>query len=840
MKRFNKILALLTVCVLTLSACASKTDEPIKIAKTELKIDRSSGEIELTSDFETVAENDKFSLSLGTYDLNIALTDKSTGKTWYANHPDAENDAVALSDTMELLKAQLQIDYYDSNGNFGTMNSYTDCVSKGQYEIYPVENGMAVIYSLGDLARTVDDVPQKISNKRFTEKILNKLSAKEKKLLTEEYYNFYEAENMWAIDKKGRNNFKEILDLMDKAGYTDEDLAEDNRQYGLSVSSTSKIGFTVTVFYTLTDSGLSVSVPCEEIEYNNDYPPFDITLLPNFGAQRATEETKNGFLLIPDGSGALMKFDSELSYEYYYDAPVYGYDEIVTLRSNTGNIQDEAVSLPVFGISDGSNSLVAHITDGAANASITATRAGKNSEQYTVCPVFSAINMDYVTLNGSSTATNTTVFQRDIYSGCYTVEYITVNSGSYSDMAVALRNDLEEKGLISKSGSVKGDLPFYLETIGGAWGAKSFLGLSYSGVVSTTSYEQNIDIVKSLTEKGVENINLRLLGWTNEGMYSSECVADLELISALGGKKGFKSLQEYCNEQGIALYPDAGLIRGGLGCGQTGSNTARTLDSRTAYANLRVALSDDLPWYITNIYSPSRLLGLAETFLKSCEKLDIKTVSIGDNGSKIYSDYNDTLEHQFDRAETEKYVIRQTEAIAEKMDSIMVDTGNLYSLAYADHVVNVSTDNSWMLCEDASIPFVQLVLHGRVSMGSQPLNMQTDTAHEILRCAEYGVAPLYQLSYEETTVLSETCYSENFSACYADWVDNAAESWMALNKVLGKVQAADMVAHEQLADNVFRTEYDNGISVYVNYSEKDYTDGSLKVPAGSFVQKGED
>ena len=838
MKKLKKILALTTVCVLLLSGCGANTDELIKNKSAAVKISAKAEKITLNDGFEKVAENDKYILSVGTDSLNISLTDRKNSKVWYTNHPDSDNDSVALSDTIDLLKAQLQINYYDANGNYGTMNSYTDCVQYGQYEIYPIKNGISVAYTLGDMTRTVDDVPQKISNKRFIEKLYEKLPKKEKSMLRQ-LYTYYEDDDMWAINTKGRQYYKAMLDIMDKAGYTAEDLKADNRKYGITVSSTSKIGFTVTVQYTLTENGLSVCIPCDKIKYNSEYPPFDIALLPNFGAQRVTNGTKNGFLLMPDGSGALMKFDSQLSSEYYYEAPVYGYDEVISLRKNTNNIQANNVSLPVFGISDGSSGIIAYISDGAANASVAGIRAGRNSQQYTAYASFSAINMDYVKLNGSTSATTTAVFQEDIYSGNFTVEYMTVDTPDYAGMAKVLRNVLENRGELPKANEIKNELPFYLETIGGAWGAKSFLGFSYSGVVSATTYEQNIEIAKSLSKLGVKNINLKMLGWSNNGMYG-DCVADVKLISALGGKSGFKKLQKYSTENGIALYPDATLIYGGKGSGLKESDMARTLDSRVVEAVQRMSLPDDLPHTVAYAYSPVRLMSLADKFIKSCQKLEIKNVSIGDNGDKLYSDYNDTLSRQFDRAETEKYVARQTKAIAEATDSLMIDTGNLYAVKYSDHITNIATDNSWLLCEDTSVPFLQLVLHGRVELGSKALNLQTDIEREILRCAEYGVAPLYQFSFEDTTVLSPTKYSENFSSCYKDWLDTAADSYKRLEKALSKVNSAQMENHELIAKNVYKTSYDNGIAVYVNYSDVEYKNGNVTVPAGDFVQIKED
>ena len=839
MKKTVRIIAMLAVLIFALTACGTQSDASIKINNEYASAELSEeNKLEPTAEMQKAAEKGRFQLLFGGENLNIGIYDSATGKTWYTNRADADSDAIALAESVDLLKAQLSVDYYDKNGNFATMNSYTDCVATDQYEIYAVKDGIAVIYTLGALERTVDDIPQKISDARFKSKILDKLSEEDRTAITENYYNYYESEKMWAIKTTGRVYYKEVLKLLDKAGYGEKELAEDNRQYGLSVNSASKIGFKITVFYTLTENGLSVSVPCEKIEYNEEYPIYNLSVLPNFGAQKLNGQTADGFLLIPDGSGALMRFNSEISSEYYYEAPVYGYDEAVTLRNNTNNIRSEQVTLPVFGISDGASSVIAVITDGAANATVNAARAGRNSEQFTVNASFSVINMDYVTLNGTSKATTTTVFQNKPYSGSYSIEYILADKASYSDMAHTLREYLEKNKYISAIEENESALSFYLETIGGAVGGKSFMGLSYTGVVSTTSYEENIAITKALSELGVENIKLKLMGWANNGVFG-KCNTNINLISSLGGKKGFNKLIDYCAEQNIAIYPDVDLISGSTGGGETKSTVSRMLDSRPVEAAEHISsaldTADDVFSYA---YSPSRLLGIAERFLKSYGKLNLKTVSLNDNGSVIYADYNNTLDKQYDRAEAMHYVVRQTAAVADKMDGIMVNKGNLYSLAYARHAVNVAMDDSWMLCEDESVPFLQLVLHGRVDLGSKPINLQSDVDKNVLRCAEYGVAPLFQFTYEKTEVLSNAGYTYNYSACYEDWLDEAAEIWKSLNDVLSSVQGKTMTGHEKIADNVYRTDYENGVSVYVNYSEKDYNLHGTVIPAGKFIKEG--
>lgn len=823
------IALLFTAC----SAAGTRLKDP-KTAATALPIGE---ELALETGDTTVAELGAFTMTVNDEFLNISIKDSRTGRYWSTNQPDPDMDSVVLSDTVDLLKAHFQLNYYDANGNWATMNSYTDCVANGQYTMYTVENGVAVRYAFGNLQRTLEDVPSKMTDDRFREKILKHLSQEEQALLTEEYYRFYESENMWSLLKKGRNNYMDILQMMDKAGYTAQDLAEDNRMFGISVSSVSRIGFVITVYYTLTARGLTVEIPNSLIEYSEDYPLYDIVFLPNFASQRLTEENRKGFLLIPDGSGALIRFDSQKPSSYYYEAPVYGYDEVVSLRSAGNSAGSEQVTLPVYGISDGDSGVLAFISDGAANARITANRAGRSSEQFTVYPTFSFINMDYVTISGSTAASKATVFQRTPYEGSLKVEYFILDDGeSYVQMAAAFRSYLEETGVLSPLTAATDTIPLYLETVGGAGGPKDFLGIAYTGVVAATTYEQNIAIVEALQNRGVQNLRLRLLGWYNGGMYPGY-PAKIQLISSLGGSKGFNKLLDFCSKQGVGLYPDVRLLSGGDGNGFNKSKAARTLDSRYAEAVDRMSRALGKAAYTSWVYAPVWLQPLAESFLKSYGRFGLQTVSLGDNGRRLYADYNDTLDRSFDRASTQRYVELQNRTVSDKLNDVMLATGNLYALPMASHVVGSAADHSWFLAEDEAIPFMQIVLHGSISLGSKPINLESDMQRLILRCAEYGVYPNFQLCYAPTTTLSETEFSENFSACYLDWCDTAADVWKRLNSVLAGVQTRKITGHTALSETLFRTEYDDGTAVYVNYGDKEVTVDGVTIPSGDFCMK---
>ncbi len=50
-----------------------------------------------------------------------------------------------------------------------------------------------------------------------------------------------------------------------------------------------------------------------------------------------------------------------------------------------------------------------------------------------------------------------------------------------------------------------------------------------------------------------------------------------------------------------------------------------------------------------------------------------------------------------------------------------------------------------------------------------------------------------------------------------------------MNALLAPVRGQEIIAHEQLADNVFATTYANGMQIIVNYTETPFTIGDITV-----------
>ncbi len=101
--------------------------------------------------YDLVCENEYLKLYTDTSTAYVAVYDKRTGEVTYSNPVNADEDTVANNANKNYLKSQFLLYYYNSDVNSGSFNSYSDAVSKGQFSVESIENGVRYIYNIGDL-----------------------------------------------------------------------------------------------------------------------------------------------------------------------------------------------------------------------------------------------------------------------------------------------------------------------------------------------------------------------------------------------------------------------------------------------------------------------------------------------------------------------------------------------------------------------------------------------------------------------------------------------------------------------------------------------------------------
>lgn len=117
---------------------------------------------------------------------NLQVIEKQSGETWFSNPYDFSKDTRAGGDAKAELQSLLTLTYYDIKATEGTMNSYSDCTLKDQYQIEKLDDGFAMHMQIGRVEEKIL-APDAIEVSKFEKLILPKVSDREAKRLNTYY-----------------------------------------------------------------------------------------------------------------------------------------------------------------------------------------------------------------------------------------------------------------------------------------------------------------------------------------------------------------------------------------------------------------------------------------------------------------------------------------------------------------------------------------------------------------------------------------------------------------------------------------------------------------------------
>jgi hypothetical protein len=119
-------------------------------------------------------------------------------------------------------------------------------------------------------------------------------------------------------------------------------------------------------------------------------------------------------------------------------------------------------------------------------------------------------------------------------------------------------------------------------------------------------------------------------------------------------------------------------------------------------------------------------------------------------------------------------------------------------------------------------------------MYSDYVNFEANKSEFFLQMVESGVYPSFYITYENSSKLIYTNSSDLYSTEYATYKNMIVEYDTQLREVAEAVEDAYIMKHEKLDNGVTKVTYDNGVVIYVNYSESDVTVDGYTVGAMSY------
>ncbi len=825
-----KLLALCLAVMILLCSCGVKNGE--NLISEDILVAKTTENDIFSSEYFIVSESDNYSLWFNENTTSVKVIDKKDGYEWQS--------CLSVENAVSEKNAPFTLTYLNESGLIETMNAMEHSIVNGQYTYEQTERGIDVTYSIGDFTGELK-VPLAVSLERM-EFILSSIEDEFEKMQFESMYQLTDSSQLEGENKKlflknfpslkdgplyilretistSEQKMKELSELLSAYGYTTAMYEEDVKllNIGGEEDTSVKPGFRVVMKYVLTDDGLEVTVPSKEIQMKSECPLISIELNKYMGSPTEQDE---GYFLLPDGSGSLMNFYNGMGDLQDYNTKVYGPD--YASQPDEMVYSYEQSYLPLWGIKKGDHAMLGVIAEGDAITEINAFPGNELLRGY-AAPTFVIRSYQKTYLSSDNANSNYFVnLQNNRYDGNIRVKYVFLSGEDANYLGMA---DWYRDYLFDADKSVNEGTPgMILECIGLLETQTQVFGIGYDKNIVATTFSDTESIASELDEAGITNLSIKLSGWAN-GPYFGGYSKGISVNRNLDGEEAFRNLSSYLKNKNIDFYPTAELqytYRDKWFDGFSVSSDAvglinRAVGYKISYNPATFAKDSNYKAtpYINNLNAVNN--GFSG-FFKDYKKYGITGVSLGSLGRELSADYSD--KNGTDRQKFMSEFAKNVAGISSDY-KLMTTGANAYLLNYIDYCTDVPLISNERDNTNESVPFLQMVLSGKVKYSGPIMNFTGKSDTTLLRMAQVAADISYQVAGRNVSELSEGEYSFLYSVDYKYLKDDILKTVKEYQQNLNGLSGRKIVGYQKLTDHLYRTIFEGGATVTVNYSEND-------------------
>ena len=630
-----------------------------------------------------------------------------------------------------------------------------------------------------------------------------------------------------TVIKGNKNGFQ--LDLVSSPHTLD--VTKNDKGFSAKIFfSEYKVGLTMEV--SLEGDNLVVNIPDDSIveEQEGSYIS-TISPYPFMGYSFLDE--KKGYMLIPDGNGALINLDNkEGRYTTGFNQMIYGQDAgfeekdaKALLWKEVDMVRDaNEVIAPIFGMAHTEEQIgyLAVVEKGEKRASIEAQPNGATVNYNRCFANFKIRDVFVQPLNNSNSGTVPSTESDHSHSDLQ-VRYMLLSGEnvSYSAMAETYRNYLLDNKLISiKDNSYNTRVDFL-----GTEREKFLLGTK---AVTMTTTENVEELYKEMQDDGVSSLLTLYKGWQKGGLYNLP-VTKYKADSHIGGTSKLTKLIQDSEEKNYHIYLFNDALRLNPGTDSLNFNMVKQVNKRTLeeywYAEVYRTF-----YYLT----PKKAAEAIEGFADSYTNHDVSNLALSGVSNTLFT-YS--FKNKFySRNDVAKDYSDALDKIDENVNLILEEPA-AYLWKNTDAFLDMPLGSSDYMYVDEEIPFLSMVLKGVIPMYSDYVNFEANKNEFFLQMVEAGVYPSFYLTYEKSSDLIYTNSSDLYSTEFSTYRDVISEYDKALREVNDAVKDAFITKHEKTESGVTVVTYSNGVKIYVNYTGTAQTVDGVTVEGMSYSYK---
>lgn len=556
----------------------------------------------------------------------------------------------------------------------------------------------------------------------------------------------------------------------------------------------------------------------------------NIYVFPLLGSSRLGE--KDGYMFVPDGNGALIYLDDKDGrFDSGYVQKVYGSDigvgesyvlSLLWGRYETHN-DAEMILAPVYGMvhTDDEMGYLAVIESGDEEASIYATPNGAYSDYNWITAAFRKCTT-YIQPTSNSGGSVTKVTDRIEYDINVRYMFVDGDDANYTGLAKRYRDYLLEKDELIK---VEDNFKVRLD----------FLGLDVENWMlwkkdaPVTTVDNIREIYADLEGEGVTDILSIYKGWQDGGIFDLP-VTSYDVDSSIGGERELSKLMDECEEKNIDFYLFTDGVRANTETGNTTFDTVKKMDKRLYTQNTYQNVYDEFVYW-----TPQKSLENLKTLQNNFTKKGVYKLALSEIGNTMFTyTMGDTMQTRLVSKSLYEEALKQT---SENMDLMLEAPVQCY-WQYAKAIVDMPISDSDYIYTDQSVPFLSIALKGILPMYGDYVNFEANEREYFLKLVETGIYPSFYLTYENPSELIYTNSSDVYTSQYSVYREQILSYYEELKQISELTKNSMIAGHEMTDTGVTIVTYDNGVKLYINYSETELKADNVTVPALSYVIGG--
>lgn len=533
----------------------------------------------------------------------------------------------------------------------------------------------------------------------------------------------------------------------------------------------------------------------------------------------------SGYLFIPDGSGALVEYNTEHITANSYCRPIYGEEPTSITRDWYLDAKEEPIRLPVFGAVRNGSAIMAIAETGAEIGAINAFACGQVSSRANVFASYSVMNSVEYDLGSYSTV----IYDKNekIFPTVSTRYYfLSGDNADYSGMARQYREYLKNKYTLEYNGVSD---EFYTDIFAGVIKRVATVGIPHDKFVALTTVDELQEIIDSLSSNGVKNITVRYRNWNLDEL-SGNRVNESKVNSALSFNKlnNIKSAKVYPAVLKLESYCKGGFFDALANA--TYSITGLPFSIK-GYLKSNLRENDEVTYWV----SAPNLTGNVNKLITELNKKKFSNIAFGDISSVLYSDYRD---NGYMRDYAKESVLSLIKNANQSFASVMVDSANDYAAVLSDVIYNAPVSHSNQDILGKSVPFYTMALGSLTKCVAPTLNGEKADDNLLLYAATSGAYIGYSFMHEESSELLTTELKSLTNMNFESNIRDAIASYSEMQKIYTSTSGSKVYSHKYLSDTLTVTEYENGVKVYVNFSDSDISVADVTISAKSFAVIG--